>query len=101
MKELALPSDFNLREIKSTQITPEELEEMRGLSGSYESLFSKRSRQYGILDLKNKDLKENDYRDLILKEYTFFKRPVTIFEGEIYIGNAPKEVARLKLALTS
>ena len=99
MKDLGLNTGFNLREIKSNQITPSELDEMKQLAGSFEALFSKRSRQYGALGLKDKVLTEEEYKELILKEYTFLKRPVTIFNNEIYIGNTSKEVERLRSAL--
>jgi arsenate reductase len=99
MKDLGLNTGFNLREIKSNQITPSELEEMKDLAGSYEALFSRRSRQYAALGLKEKSLTEEDYKELILKEYTFLKRPVTILNNEIFIGNAKKEVERLKSKL--
>ena len=100
MKDLGLDSAFDLREIKSNQITPEELDEMKELSGSYESLFSRRSRQFGARNLKGVELSETDYRTLILDEYTFLKRPVTILNNEIYIGNSKKEVEKLRLALS-
>ncbi|MGB1004015.1 MAG: arsenate reductase family protein [Salibacteraceae bacterium] len=99
MKDLGLNTGFNLREIKSNQITPSELEEMKDLAGSYEALFSRRSRQFGALGLKDKALTEDDYKALILKEYTFLKRPVTIYNNEIFIGNAKKEIERLQLKL--
>ena len=100
MKDLGLGSNFDLREIKSKQITPGELDHMKELSGSYESLFSRRSRQFGVRELKGVDLSELDYRGLILEEYTFLKRPVTILDDEIYIGNSKKEVEKLRLALS-
>tara|TARA_R110002050_G_scaffold195593_2_gene330476 strand:- start:17442 stop:17744 length:303 start_codon:yes stop_codon:yes gene_type:complete len=99
MKDLGLESGFDLREIKSKQITPEELDEMKELAGSYEALFSRRSRQFAARALKGKELTENDYRALILDEYTFLKRPVTFYNGAIYVGNAKKEVERLRSAL--
>lgn len=99
MKDLGLDSGFDLREIKSKQITPEELDEMKELAGSYESLFSRRSRQFAARNLKGKELSENDYRTLILDEYTFLKRPVTILNQEIFVGNSKKEVERLKSKL--
>jgi arsenate reductase len=34
-----------------------------------------------------------------LKEYTFLKRPVLIFNDQIFIGNAPKVVAAAKAFL--
>ena len=96
LKELDLPDSFELQDIKSENITDEQLDEMHKLSGNYESLFSKRARLYKERDLKNKDLKEEDYKNLILEHYTFLKRPVIINENEIFIGNSKKTVAAAK-----
>ncbi len=88
-----------LQDIKTEPITESQLTEMASLSGNYEDLFSRRSRQYAAMGLKDKKLSEPDYKDLILKEYTFLKRPVAIIDGDIFIGNSPKEVERLKAKL--
>ncbi|GAA0715155.1 arsenate reductase [Aquimarina litoralis] len=92
LKELNPTSDFVLQDIKSEAITQSQLEEMKSLSGTYESLFSKRARLYKERDLKNKTLSENDYKDLILEHYTFLKRPVIIYDNQIFIGNSKKVV---------
>jgi arsenate reductase len=84
---------FELQEIKSTPINEAQLEEMHKLSGSYEALFNKRARLYKAMDLKNKTISEADYKQHILEEYTFLKRPVFIVENEIFIGNSKKVVA--------
>jgi arsenate reductase len=42
---------------------------------------------------------EQDYRKLILKEYTFLKRPVALIDNEIFIGNSKAVVEQLKTAL--
>jgi arsenate reductase len=99
IKELGLNEGFELREIKSNTITPDELDAMHELVGSYEALFSKRSRQYAARDLKNKTLSENDYRSLILEEYTFLKRPVVFYNNQIFVGNAKKNLEALKEAM--
>lgn len=96
LKELDLPDDFELQDIKANNITESQLDEMHKLSGSYESLFSKRARLYKERDLKNKDLTEEDYKDLILEHYTFLKRPVIINNDKIFIGNSKKTVASAK-----
>jgi arsenate reductase len=101
MNELELPSAFIKQDIKTQGITEEELEEMQNLSGSYESLFSRRAQLYKKLNLKDKDLKERDYRDYILEHYTFLKRPVIINNGEIFIGNSKKVVEAAKKSLAS
>ena len=68
---------------------------MRSLSGSYESLFSRVARKYKELGLKNKNLTEDDYRQYILDEYTFLKRPVFVVDDQIFIGNAKKNLEAL------
>jgi arsenate reductase len=69
---------------------------MHQLSGSYEALFNKRAKLYKSMDLKNQVLSEADYRQFILDEYTFLKRPVFILENEIFIGNSKKVIEELK-----
>jgi arsenate reductase (glutaredoxin) len=87
---------FQLQDIKTEHITPEQLEEMKSLAGSYEALFSRRAIKYKELKLKDKKLTEKDYRDFILKEYTFLKRPVIILNNKIFIGSEKKNVEELK-----
>lgn len=101
LKELQPLDDVVLQDIKSEAITPAQLEEMKLLSGNYESLFSKRARMYKERDLGSKDLKEEDYKDLILEHYTFLKRPVIVIDNHIFIGNAKKEIAAAKEVLHS
>ncbi|PTX44892.1 arsenate reductase [Christiangramia gaetbulicola] len=96
IKELDLPDSFIFQDIKTEEITEAQLEEMKELSGSYESLFSKRARLYKERDLKNKDLIEEDFKKLILEHYTFLKRPVIINEEQIFVGNSKKNVAAAK-----
>jgi len=88
-------NEFILQEIKSDPITLKQLEEMKELSGSYEALFSKRAKKFTAMDLKNENLKEVDYKQLLLQEYTFLKRPVVLFEDKIFIGNSKKNIESL------
>lgn len=90
---------FDRQEIKSTPITAGQLKEMRDLAGSYEALFSRRAMKYKTMNLKDKKLTERDYRSLILSEYTFLKRPVIIYNDQIYIGNAESVVGELETVL--
>ena len=99
LKDLNLPSEFTLQDIKKEEITVKQLDEMKQLSGSYESLFSKRSKLYKEMDLKNQSLTEADYKHYILDHYTFLSRPVFIFNNQIFIGNSKKNVEAVKLAL--
>lgn len=93
MKELDVDENWEKREIKSAPLTANELDQLRALTDSYESLFSRRSRQFKILGLGDRILSEDDYRDLILKEYTFLKRPVVLIEERIFIGNSKDTIA--------
>jgi len=98
----SLPKDNNLvfHDIKQDPISEAELEEMHALSGSYEALFSRKAQLYKSLDLKNKALKEADFKKYILEHYTFLSRPVFIIDGKIYIGNSQKNVADAIQALS-
>jgi arsenate reductase (glutaredoxin) len=95
LKEVNLDG-FEKQEIKATPVTVSQLEEMYKMTTSYEVLFNKRAKLFKAMDLKNQPLKEADYRQYILDEYTFLKRPVLIIDNEIFIGNSNKEIDRLK-----
>jgi len=99
LKELNLPSTFILQDIKTEEITVKQLEQMKMLAGSYEALFSKRSKLYKEMDLKNQKLEERDYKHYILEHYTFLSRPVIIIEDTIFIGNSKNNVEAVKKAL--
>ena len=88
-----------LQEIKSEPMTAAQVDEMKALSGSYESLFSKRAMLYRQKGLHEKELSEKDYKELILEHYTFLKRPVILVDGQIFVGNSKKTVQAAKEAL--
>lgn len=96
LKELEPLDGVELQEIKSEPITPEQLEQMKALSGSYESLFSRRAMLFRQRGLHEKELSEKDYKELILDHYTFLKRPVIIVGDQIFIGNSKKTVEAAK-----
>jgi len=95
IKSLNIGDEFEYQNIKTTAISVEQLEAMKLLSGSYESLFSRRARKYRLMGLHEQKLTEEDYKRLILEEYTFLKRPVFIVDNQIFIGNAKKNVTAL------
>lgn len=100
LKEVsAATNGVELQDIKTNAITETQLDEMRAMSGSYESLFSRKAMKYRSLGLNNEELNEDDYKKWILKEYTFLKRPVFIIDENIFIGNSKKVVAEVKLIL--
>ena len=87
------------QDIKTEAITPEQLDAMKASAGSYEALFSRRAMKYRSMKLGERDLSEDDYRSLILDEYTFLKRPVIMVGDQAFVGNAKKVVAAAKAAL--
>ncbi|MEO0571090.1 MAG: ArsC/Spx/MgsR family protein [Bacteroidota bacterium] len=99
LKDLEPLDGIELREIKSKGVTPVELDAMRSLTDSYESLFSRRAMLFRQRGLNDKELSEGYFKDLILDHYTFLKRPVVVVDDQIFIGNAKKQVEGAKAAL--
>lgn len=100
LKEVdALRKKVQLQDIKTEPITADQLDEMKKLAGTYEALFSRKAMKYRSMGLHEKQLTEKDYRQLILEEYTFLKRPVAIVGKQIFIGNTKAVVEGLKNAL--
>jgi len=83
---------FEMQDIKTESITPEQLDFLKEKVGSYEGLFSRRAMKYRSMKLNEKELSEDDYRSLILDEYTFLKRPVVVIDGDVFVGSAKKSV---------
>ena len=98
LRELNPSEDYELQDIKKNPLTLEDLDSLVALSGSYEALFNKRARLYKERDLKNKDLTEEDFKNLLLEHYTFLKRPVILSGNEVFIGNSKKTVEAAKKA---
>jgi arsenate reductase len=98
--QLNKAGDFELQNIKDKNISAEELDALAEKAGSYEALFSRKAMKYRSLGLHDRQLTETEYRDFILEEYTFVKRPFIIIDDEIFIGNAKEtlEAARTKLS---
>lgn len=99
IKELGIGDEFEYQDIKTEKITAEQIDQMKNLAGNYEALFSRVARKYKEQGLKDKILLEEDYKVLILQEYTFLKRPVFIIDNQIFIGNTKKTVEAIKAAL--
>ena len=92
---------FQLQDIKFDAITEEQIDQMYQFTNSYEALFSKRARKYKSMGLKDQNLKEEDFKNLILEEYTFLKRPVFLVGHEIFVGNSKKTIDGLKKCLVN
>ena len=98
LSEIHIDKDVVLQDIKEEKITAEQLAEMAQLAGSYEKLFSRVAMKYRILGLDKMELKENDYKNYILEEYTFLKRPAIMSEDKIFIGSTKSTIEALKKA---
>lgn len=92
LKEVNADGSFDLQNIKEEKMTAAQIEQMKDLAGSYEALFSRKAMKYRSLGLNEKELSEADYKNYIIEEYTFLKRPVIILENEIFVGNSKKVV---------
>jgi len=100
IKSLNNGDGFEMQDIKVNNLSAKQLDELKEKVGTYEAMFSRRAMKYRGLGLNEMDLSEKDYRNWILKEYTFLKRPVIIIEDEVFVGNSKKvvEAAQKKLA---
>ena len=98
LSEIKIDKDVVLQDIKEEKITAEQLAEMAQLAGSYEKLFSRVAMKYRILGLDKMELKEKDYKNYILEEYTFLKRNAIISEDKIFIGSTKSTIEALKKA---
>ena len=96
LKELQPDNSFRLQDIKTEKISESQIDEMARLAGSFEVLFSRRAMKFKSMGLKDKTLSEADYKNLILSEYTFLKRPVFILNDEIFVGNSKPVVESVR-----
>lgn len=90
---------FEFQDIKVDKITTHQLDQMKAMVGSFESLFSRRSMKYKAWGLKGQQLGEVDYKKYILEEYTFLKRPVIMIDDQIFVGNTAAVIADAKAIL--
>ncbi len=95
MSQISNLDTFEQQNIKEQPINSKDLDAIREKTSSYEELFNKRARKFQGSELKNKSLKDEDFRTLILEEYTFLKRPVIIFNEHIFVGNSPTVVKNM------
>ncbi len=97
--ELDNGAGFELQNIKVENISATALDEIAAKVGSYEALFSRKAMKFRSMGLHERTLTEQDYRQLMLNEYTFLKRPFVLIGEEIFIGNTKAVVAAAKEAL--
>ena len=99
IRDLGCLHGFEFQDIKTQNISADELDKIAEKIGRYEDLFSRRAMKFRSMGLHEESLSEEDYRKLILEEYTFLKRPVIIIGDTITVGNSKKEVEKARIAL--
>ena len=92
-----MPDNLILREIKSSPITPAELENIKVHFASYEELFNKRAVKFRSIDPSS--FKDVDYKKLLLSDYTFLKRPVLLMEDNAFAGNSKETIQQMSRVL--
>lgn len=88
MKEWQLDDTIEKIDLKRHPLNESELESLYQQSGSYELLFNKRARLLREKGLKSKDLKEDDFKALLLEHYSYLARPVVLLDQHIFSGNS-------------
>ena len=96
-KTLTLTDNIKQIDVKKNPLTEEQLEALYELSGSYEALLNKRAQKLKEIDKSTLD--EVNIKALLLSHYTFLKRPVLLYQDNLYIGNTKATVAAAKAAL--
>jgi arsenate reductase-like glutaredoxin family protein len=94
IQEIQPSSDVQLIDIKQELMDAETLDWLKSKTGSYEALFSKRAIKFRELPPNAIPIQDNDFRKLLLEEYTFLKRPVCIDGENFSVGNTKNEVAK-------
>lgn len=94
LNSLTLPKDISLIDIKHQSITEEVLDALKTQLGSYEAVFSKKAKRYN--EVKATISCDEDFRALILSDYTFLKRPMFIYNDFYSVGNDRSAVERLQ-----
>ncbi|HEY8562940.1 MAG TPA: ArsC/Spx/MgsR family protein [Pyrinomonadaceae bacterium] len=78
--------DFEPRDIKEHPLSRREVEELAGLLGGANELFSRRAIKYRELKLGGRELSDAEMIDLMAEEYTFLKRPILVYKGKAIAG---------------
>ncbi len=78
--------DYELRDIKENPLSRSEIEDLAKLLGGVNELFSRRAVKYREMNLKEKNLSEDEMLDLMTEEYTFLQRPILVMKGKAIAG---------------
>ncbi len=90
---------LDLQDLKKEAISESDLDFLKERMGSYEGLLNKRARLLRDQNLSDGAEREQEIRQLILSHYSFLKRPILLWNNEIFVGNSSKIVEAAKQAL--
>lgn len=93
-------SDVTLQDVKQQALTEEEIEFVYSKLGSYEAFFNKRAMKYKSMGLKEKITEDVQYKEYLLMDYTFMKRPLFVLGDKVLAGNAKNVVEEAKSLLS-
>jgi len=99
IKTLNLPDSIKQINIKENPITPEQLDVLFTKTKSYSALVNPRAQLLKKRGIKASELSEEESKALILEHYSFLKRPVLIYQDEIFVGNAAATIEAAQKAL--
>jgi arsenate reductase len=88
--------NFEKQDIKKKPMNEEEIEMLYNYFGSYVEIFNKRAQKYKTLGLKGLIKNDKDYKQFLLMDYTFLKRPVFVVDNKIFVGNSKSTIEELK-----
>ncbi len=85
--------NFEFIDIKNNPISKQDLELIHNTNGlSYEELFNKRAQKYKGLQFTT----DEQFKQAILREYTFLKRPIIQIGNQLFVGNGKKVIEETK-----
>lgn len=96
-KTLDLPNSITTVDIKKHPLNAEQLEELYNITQSYESLLNKRAQK--LKEIDKTSLTEKKIKELLLTHYTFLKRPVLLYQKQLFVGNTKSVIEAAKTAL--
>tara|TARA_B100001027_G_scaffold214493_1_gene186814 strand:+ start:283 stop:624 length:342 start_codon:yes stop_codon:yes gene_type:complete len=94
IKEINLPKNVILRDIKKTPLNANEIKSFKNITGTFRSLLNNRAQKLKNIDKKT--LSEEKIFSLLNEHYTYLKRPILYFNGQLLIGNSKKNIEAIK-----
>jgi len=85
----------SFHDLKENRLSRKEVEQLVGLAGGAEILFSKRAMKYRAMGLHERTLNSKDLVDFMVEEYTFIRRPVLVFGDTALAGFSKKKYEEL------